>query len=398
MMFFLLASILVFATSLILILSLILLVELITATFNKNEQLNSTSKWEDISVSVIIPAHNEEKVIAETLKTIIPQLKSIDRLMVIADNCDDRTAEIAKEMGVEVKLRTNKEQRGKGYVLNYGLQLLTENPPDIVIFIDADSIVTPETISILSQQAQEKGKPIQALYLMKKPLQPSVKDYISAFAFKVKNLVRPLGLNYLGQPCLLTGTGMAFPWQVINSVDNLASGEIVEDMKLGIDLAIAGYSPEFCSQAQVTGALPQKEKAVTTQRIRWEHGHLQTILNYVPLLFRESFQQKRLDLLILALDLSVPPLSLLVFSWLLLLVISIMTMLMTNIVTPLIISILSGVIIGMGILIAWFKFARDELPLSILIKVPLYILWKIPLYLQFVTDKETKWVRTERDN
>ncbi len=84
---------------------------------------------------------------------------------------------------------------------------------------------------------------------------------------------------------------MAFSWDMINQV-NLASGEIVEDMKLGLDLAIASYTPRFCPSAKITGRLPQKQEAATTQRTRWEHGHLHTTINYVPLLIKEAMKQK----------------------------------------------------------------------------------------------------------
>lgn len=71
------------------------------------------------------------------------------------------------------------------------------------------------------------------------------KDSISALAFLVKNLVRPRGLKQLGFPSLLTGTGMAFPWLIIRSV-SLASRNIVEDMQMSLDLAIAGPPTVFC--------------------------------------------------------------------------------------------------------------------------------------------------------
>ena len=394
-MLVLISIILIFISSIILILTITLFVESIAA-INFNYSVAITNKWEHTSVAVIIPAHNEEKVIGETLKTITPQLKLSDKLIVIADNCSDRTAEIAREMGVIVKEREDQNKRGKGYVLDYGLKCLANNPPDIVIFIDADSIVYPQAISILTEKAVVSCKPIQALYLMETPPQPTPKDYISAFAFKVKNLVRPLGLSNLQQPCLLTGTGMAFPWKVISS-NNLASGNIVEDMKLGIDLAIAGYPPQFCPAAQITGRLPQKGETATTQRTRWEHGHLQTLLTYVPLLFKESIKQKKLGLFILGLDLAIPPLSLLVFTWLVLSIVSLLTMIVMSIEIPFILSIISGLMIMGAISTAWIKFGKEELPLRTLIKVPLYILWKIPLYFKFLLKKESQWIRTERD-
>jgi hypothetical protein len=83
------------------------------------------------------------------------------------------------------------------------------------------------------------------VYNMELPPNPTPKDSISALAFLVKHLVRPSGLKQLGFPSLLTGTGLAFPWLIIRSV-SLASRNIVEDMQMSLDLAIAGLPTVFC--------------------------------------------------------------------------------------------------------------------------------------------------------
>lgn len=384
-------------SSIIFSLSFILLGECISALFSSKIKNLDDNQWEKTSVSILIPAHNEETVIKQTLQTIIPQLKPTDQLIVIADNCSDRTAEIVQEMGIKVIERENQELKGKGYALDYGLKFLDDHYPDVVIFVDADCILKTEAIKNLTQKAIATQKPVQGLYLMENPPQPTPKDQISAFAFKVKNLVRPLGLHNIQQPCLLTGTGMAFPWKVIQKI-NLASNNIVEDMKLGLDLAIAGYSPVFCPAAEIMGILPQQQLAATTQRTRWEHGHLQTALSYVPLLIKESIKQKRLDLLVIALDLLIPPLSLFVSLWLGLTLISLLMAILNLSYIPFILSAIAGLMIFTAILIAWNKFGKKELPLITLVKIPLYILWKIPLYVKFLFKRESQWIRTERDS
>ncbi|WP_373480490.1 glycosyltransferase family 2 protein [Geminocystis sp.] len=385
-------------SGIILLLSFILLIECIAALFPSQIVINSSqSEWENISVSVLIPAHNEETVITQTLTSIIPQLKSTDQIIVIADNCTDNTSEIVHKMGIKVISRDNSSLRGKGYALDFGLTYLAKNPPNIVIFIDADCYISPDSIQNLTQKAMTTHKPVQGLYLMEKPPQPTPKHQISAFAFKVKNLVRPLGLYNVKQPCLLTGTGMAFPWEVIQKA-NLASSHIVEDMKLGLDLAIANHSPIFCSRATITGYLPQKQEAATTQRTRWEHGHLQIALSYIPVLLKESLKQRRLDLLVIALDLSIPPLSLFVSLWLGITLISFLIFTLSISYIPLLISSIAGLMIFSAILTAWIKFGKEEIPLQTLIKIPLYILWKIPLYVKFLFKRESQWIRTERDS
>ncbi len=349
-----------------------------------------------ITVSILIPAHNEASEIGGTVEALLPQLKAEDRLIVIADNCTDETATVARQYGATVLERHHDQQRGKGYALDYGLQQLSTNPPDVVVMVDADCRVEPGGIDKIAQQSATMGKPVQALYLMETPPTPTPKDSISALAFLVKNLVRPLGLAQLGQPCLLTGTGMAFPWSVLQTI-SLASGNIVEDMQLGVDLAIAGYAPYFCGSAQVTGVLPQQAKAATSQRTRWEHGHLQTLLTQVPRLIKAAIEQKRGDLFALALDLSVPPLSLLVMLWLAAGGIAGLFGVLTGIWVPTLLLSLEGGLMAIAIITAWAIFGRDRISGKTLLSLPFYVLWKIPLYFAFLIKPQKDWVRTQRD-
>lgn len=349
-----------------------------------------------LSLAVLVPAHNEAYGIRATLEPLLQQLRPSDRLVVIADNCSDDTASIAREAGATVIERTDPTRRGKGYALDFGLRYLANQPPDIVVLMDADCIAEPGSIAQIANLAYQRHRPVQATYLLEQPAQSNPKQAVSTLAFTVKNLVRPSGLKQLGLPCLLTGTGMAFPWAAFQSV-SLASGNIVEDMNLGLDLAIAGFPPLFCATANVTGVLPQQEKAAETQRTRWEHGHLQTLLTQVPTLAKAAWQQGRVDLLAIALDLLVPPLSLLVTLWLASFAVATLAAGLGLSALPMWLLGGQGVLLVVAILSAWGKYCRATLPLKTLAAIPLYILWKIPLYFAFLAKPETAWVRTERD-
>ena len=347
-------------------------------------------------LAVLIPAYNEAAGIAATLSTILPQLTPQDRLLVIADNCTDDTAEIARKCGASAIERHDTERKGKGYALDFGLQSIASEPPEVVIMVDADCICGPDSIEKLARVAIAEQRPVQATYLMEQPPNPTPKDSISALAFLVKNLVRPSGLKQLGFPSLLTGTGMAFPWLIIRDVP-LASSNIVEDMQMSLDLAIAGHPTVFCPEARVTGCLPQQQQVAKTQRTRWEHGHLQTLLTQTPRLATASIEQQRFDLMAIALDLSVPPLSLLVAIWLAAFAASLLAATLGTSSIPAILLGVQGLLILVSIVSAWAKFGRADISGSTLLSVPFYILWKIPLYLGFILKRQTKWVRTERD-
>ena len=347
-------------------------------------------------VVVLVPAHNEADGIAATLAILLPQLIPGDRLIAIADNCTDDTAEIARSWGVTVLERHDSRRRGKGYALDYGLQFIAADPPDVVVIIDADTHVQPGSLEQIALLAWSSGRPVQAIYLLAQPARHNPKSAVSAFAFMFKNLVRSRGLARMGLPCMLHGTGMALPWSLVGRV-SFASGNIVEDMQLGLDLARAGYPPLFCANAKVTGVLPQSQQAAKSQRTRWEHGHLQTLRTQVPQLLTASVQQRRLDLMAMALDLCIPPLSLLVLMWLVGTAISL-------ILGGLGLSWLSAKILGVGgiwlllsILLAWAKFGTKDLSIGTLLTIPMYVLWKIPIYLAVLVRPQTEWIRTERD-
>lgn len=380
----------------LLITSAFLALECLGALLGAKTLPESAPLPDSLSLAVLVPAHNEAEGIAATLTTILPQLRSSDRLVVIADNCTDTTAAAARQAGATVIERHNLTQRGKGYALDFGLRHLMADPPDVVVFIDADCDLQPNSLATLANQAQHTQRPAQAVYLMEKPSSPGLKDGISAFAFKVKNWVRPLGLYRLGQPCLLTGTGIAMPWAAATAV-TIASGHIVEDMKLGLDLALVGYGPRFCPSAWVTSRLPNGDQAATTQRTRWEHGHLQILTEYLPKLLSQALVQGRIDLLVLALELAVLPISLQVMGVLAIAALSLGIALAGLSWLPAYLALGAGLALILGITLAWMGYGRSDLSITDLLTVPLYVLNKIPLYFKFLVKPEKSWVRTERD-
>lgn len=382
--------------STILIICLFFLIECVAAILPKTSFIYK-GKWQNTKIAVLIPAHNEEIAIASTLEKIIPVLKTEDRLVVVADNCSDKTAEIASTMGATVIERHDLANRGKGYALDYGLKFLETEPPEVVVAIDADCKVAQGAIEQLTECAVANNRPVQAAYLMVKPVNSnSSKDFVSQFANIVRNIVRPLGLKNLKTSSPLLGTGMAFPWLVISSV-NVASGNLLEDIKLGLDLSIIGHNTIFEPQATVTAYLPSSSQAAKSQKTRWIHGYLQLIQSYIPILLKQAIHQKRFDLILSILDLCIPPLTLLVITWSGLMTVSLIFAFLQASWIPFIISLTAGLCLLTALTLAWAKFAITSIPLHKLLTIPLYIFWKIPVYLKFITAPQKVWVRTQRD-
>ncbi len=349
-------------------------------------------------IAVLVPAHNEASIIATTLRSVRPQLARSDRLVVVADNCSDDTELVATAEGAEVIVRKDLARRGKGYALDYGVRHLEGVPPQIVIVIDADCLVAPGTIDTLARFSARTSRPTQALYLMHAPEDSGgLTVRIAEFAFLVKNKVRPLGLRQLGLPCQLMGTGMAFPWTCINSAA-LATGHIVEDLKLGIDLARAGTPPMFCAEALVTSQFAASSEGNQSQRTRWEHGHLGVIVSDAPRLFLEGVFTLDLKLLALALDLCVPPLALLALMTVVVWFTSASLFFVTKQQTPLTIASTSIVLLAASVLLSWGRYGRHILTLGDLVYAVFYAIMKVPLYAKFLVARQLDWVRSKRDH
>ena len=349
-------------------------------------------------VAVMIPAHNEGMNLLPTIADVKRQTLPIDTLLVVADNCTDDTAHIASAQGAEVIERHDPARRGKGYALDFGLQHLESRPPKMVVMIDADCRLANNAIQELVKTCVATGRPIQALYLMAAPAEMRNDYRVAEFAWRVKNWLRPSGLSALRLPCQLTGTGMAFPWDVVRGI-NLASGSIVEDLKLGLDLTANGYPPVFCPSAVVTSEFASSSRAARTQRERWEGGHIGMIVSTVPGLFLRSVADRNWRLLALTLDLAVPPLSLLALLVFGTFSLASLCSLFGSSLTALMISTFDIVLFGLATFVAWLKCGRDLVPVSAALEIPRYLLGKANLYrAKLFKRTDAQWIRTDRRN
>ncbi|HEN8800615.1 glycosyltransferase [Pseudomonas sp. CM25] len=348
-------------------------------------------------LAVLVPAHDEASIIRATLASVVPQLREGDRLLVVADNCTDDTAQLAREAGAEVVERHDALLRGKGYALDFGVRHLAEQPPEVVIVVDADCLVAAGAIDCLARRYREAGRPVQSLYLMRAPAGAGLKVQVAEFAWRVKNLVRPRGWSRLGLPCQLMGAGMAFGWDDLALI-NLANGHLVEDVKLGLDLCQQGKPPLFCPEALVTSQFPLSQQGLTSQRTRWEHGHLGLMLADAPKRAAAAFRQRNGSLAAMTLDLLVPPLALLVLTLLGLNLLTWLAYLLFGLATPAWLALGALALLGLAVVLAWARFCRELIPFSVLLYAPFYAARKIPLYLSFLIRRQVEWVRSKRDD
>ena len=379
-------------------LSLLILTLAALRNSNDGDSRHDKPASSTVRVAVLVPAHNESSNVLPTIQCLEPQLGPHDRLLVIADNCVDDTAELARSAGAEVIERSNSELRGKGYALAFGVDHLRANPPDVVLVVDADCVVSEGALACIAQQCQATGKPVQMLNLMSASADAGLKIRVLEFAMLMKNLVRPLGSFRLGGACHLMGTGMALPWSLMSTA-KLATGHITEDMKLGVDLAVAGYAPQFLPQVRVSSAFPLDTGVAKVQKSRWEHGHLATLTEELPALALAALKTGNPALIVMTMDLMIPPVALYFLAF----VITEVLCLTAAAFWPVwhlaaVFVTIAAVSFGLAIGLTWFRFGRHLLSARELLTTPLYALWKIPVYLAYFLKKRSGWVRTKRES
>lgn len=343
--------------------------------------------------AVLIPAHNEAADIAATLSAAAAQLRPGDQLLVVADNCDDGTAALARAAGAKVVERFSTTHRGKGFALAAGRSALAASSPAVVVVLDADCIPEPGALQRLASHSAREAAAVQGRYLLTQNGSPHPSAQISLFAFAIKNLVRQRGLQRLGGPALLQGTGTAIPWPLFAEA-RLASDCLAEDLELGLALVLAGKLVQFLPDAGFNSPASSLGAAVG-QRTRWEHGTITTAWRHIPALLAAGL--RRPSTLLLALDLAIPPLALLA-------IIIAATTVLTALLAwlgagpaPLLVQLGLGALFLLAVGYAWHRVGRAYLALGTLLHIPGYVLWKLPIYRRLLVDRQRSWERTARD-
>jgi len=360
--------------------TLVVAVELVAAHWPRRLPAASGSP----RTALLVPAHDEGVDIAGTVRALRAAAPAGSRILVVADNCTDDSAEQARRAGAETIERRDPARRGKGFALDFGRDRLAADPPDVVIVLDADCAIDRDGLARLAAAAHIIGRPVQSAYLLRPRPELGALVALSGFAFLLRNLVRQRGLARLGAPALLTGSGMAFPWACFAAAP-LASADVVEDLTIGIALARMGMDPVFLAEA-VTLSDPARRAATLPQRRRWEHGFLRTAWREAPSLIAAG----RWPLAWLGLHLAVPPLALLVL-------IDLFALALLDRNSPpfaLLAALLA--LLALLLLLGWARFGRAQLPARQLMLIPLYMVWKLPLYAAAMLRPERSWTRTDR--
>lgn len=345
--------------------------------------------------AILVPAHNESTTIGDTVKHLKTQLRSMDLLAVVADNCSDDTAEVARQAGATVFERNDTAKRGKGFALAYGIERLQEGAPDAIVFVDADCRLSEKFAITLAAHCVAHQRPVQAQNRMTAPKGHERRFAVAEFAWIIKNVVRPTGMDVLGLPCQLTGTGMAFPWNVMKKIE-IASGNIVEDLEMGAKFAGAGHPPLYCESALVLSEFPISEKAEITQRQRWERGALAMLMRNSVGTMVAGFAKRNAPLFFLGLDMTIPPLVIHAAILVGYCALGLMAVLVGAGWLPFVLGLALATMFGISILLAWFSKGQQALPLSMWASLVPFVLKKLRIHGRGAKKTSSEWVRTDR--
>lgn len=216
--------------------------------------------------TVLIPAHDEEHGLPRTLRSVAsadypPELL---RVLVVADNCTDRTPAVAAEHGAGVLVREDPDHRGKGYALAFGLEHLLD-PSDAVFVLDADCEVSPGLFRQLDRHLTEGAEVVQAR-VRSRNAAAGPTGYLAAIGAEVDHAVA-VGLDRLGVAVPLRGTGMMFARRVLARLPWATTG-LAEDAEYAAGLHRAGVRVKLAEECVLCDA-PDTSGALTAQRRRW---------------------------------------------------------------------------------------------------------------------------------
>lgn len=354
------------------------------------------------SFVLLIPAHNEEMVLA-------PMLDSIERLdypssartvVVIADNCSDCTADIARARGALVLERFDTTLIGKGYALEWALKELERrglNTFEAVVILDADTKPSANLLSEFEACLARGEQAMQARYEVLNA-DETWRTRLMSCALALVHVARPLGRERLHLSDGLKGNGMCFAAAVVQAVP--WSGEsITEDIEYTLRLCRAGFRVAFVPEAAVWAQMPTTSGQASSQRERWESGRYRLMTSVAPRLYMDGVRTRNRMLRDRALDLIVPPFAEMFAVPLLMMCAAAAAALFGWRVAPALAAAWGCLLVlQAGYLFAgmWIARVPRRIAMAILCAPP-YIVWKFALYARMAAGRTTGgWKRTER--
>lgn len=336
----------------------------------------------------VVPAHNEQDNIAQTIASLKKIQDHDFSIHIIADNCTDETARVAREHGAQVWERFDEHKRSKGYALEWAIPQITSSREVVAIaVIDADATLSENSVTLARYAFAYHADVLQSEYVLTDAR--GYKDTLISIGFAAMNVVRGLGRRCLKTSDTLKGNGMWFKTEVLTRHPWRAYS-LAEDFEFSIYLISKGIRVETLLGSKVTGLPARSNSGLEAQRVRWESGRLALVMQeFFPALKRFLRKPSHVNFDILS-ELATPPLALLVVFY------AIFFLFSVHLISFLI------AVIGLSLLATHVILAIPigGLPARsyfYLLLSPLYIAWKMALLPKIWFSRKSKtWVRAQR--
>jgi 1,2-diacylglycerol 3-beta-glucosyltransferase len=266
--------------------------------------------------AIVVPAHDEASVLPTLLSGVakLSYPRELYEVVVVADNCHDATASIARERGARVLERTD-PRRGKGHALSWALGRLTEEGRhDAVVVLDADSVLVPTLLTDLDAALQDGALAAQA-YCRVGNGESSWRTALMAGDLALVHYLRPLARGTLGASAGLQGNGMCLTRQVLEA-EPWDAVSVTEDQEYHLRLVHRGIRVVFVPAAEVPTTMQVTMRDARAQELRWEGGRFRLARRNVGSLLAATCRGRSWSAswlcLDAVLDLTTPPFALLV--------------------------------------------------------------------------------------
>jgi GT2 family glycosyltransferase len=259
---------------------------------------------------LLVPAHDEQASIAATVESLraVDYPPELRHVVVVADNCEDRTAAVARAAGAVVLERRDPEHRGKGFALDWAFRRLLEGSDmDAVVVIDADTVVSRNLLTAFAARLHAGAHAVQAEYGVRN-VDASWRTRLMTLALALFHRTRSSARSRMGLSVGLRGNGMCFSRELLEACPHEVNG-LVEDLEYGVHIGLRGYRVAYAGEAYVLGEMVTTGGSAVSQRRRWERGRALLARAMLLPLMGEAIRQRSATLVDLAIDLAVPPLS-----------------------------------------------------------------------------------------
>jgi cellulose synthase/poly-beta-1,6-N-acetylglucosamine synthase-like glycosyltransferase len=237
--------------------------------------------------AVVIPAHNEQQVIGPLIDSVMAQEypEALFDVHLIADNCTDHTAEVARRHGAVAHVRVDDEKRGKGFAIEWILSKFAEEEAqyDAIVMFDADNLVAPDFLRIMNDKLCQGNQVIQGYLGVKNPFDTWV-SVSMGISYWYSNRMWQNARQNLKLSCSLGGTGLCIDYNLLKELGWEATG-LTEDLEFGVRCVERGILPVWAHDAKVYDEKPTQLLPSMRQRLRWMQGHFHCAKHHmVPLM------------------------------------------------------------------------------------------------------------------